>query len=264
MKKANDSARTEEPSEAADYINQGLFHTIKSRNIKKAIAAFTQAITMDCASSNAFFYRGNCFFKNGLYGTAIADYTAAYSLDPVDVRSYKAREWAVYYQKWAEDHRNHLEIMTLVNCAFDAEWDQENDLAFEYFKKAMRLCSDNAFIYYQRGIVYNHLNEMEKAIKDFNAAIKHAPLIASAYYDRANLYHVKDMYDKAVKDYTKAIKLYPEFSDAVCNRGVSYFMQNEFDKAVADFKAARRLNPNDSLAKSNLEKTLAYRKKYAL
>ncbi|MDR2482597.1 MAG: tetratricopeptide repeat protein [Treponema sp.] len=264
MKKATDPAQAEESSGAADYINQGLFHTIKSRNIKAAIAAFTKAITMDRASSNAFFYRGNCFFKNGLYGTAIADYTTAYSLDPIDVRIYKAREWAVYYQKWAEDHRNHLEIMTLVNCAFDAEWDQENDLAFGYFKKALKLCSDNAFIYYQRGLVYHHLNEMEKAIKDFNAAIKYAPLIASVYYDRANVYHLKDMYDKAVKDYTKAIKLYPAFSDAVCNRGVSYFMQNEFDKAAADFKGARRINPNDSLAKSNLGKTLTQRKKIAV
>jgi tetratricopeptide (TPR) repeat protein len=247
---------------AENFINQGLYSNIKLKNKDKAIDAFNEAIKIDSKLSPAFVNRGNCFFSKGLYDEAIADYDTALLLRPQDINAYKIREWALYEKKWAENHPEHFEVLAFVDRAFEALWDHNYDLAFNNFEQALQICSDNAFIFYQRGLTYAQIGESVKSIKDFIEAIKLAPLVAAVYYDRGNQYSERQIYDKAVEDFTMAIQIYPQFSDAYCNRGTCFFLQGKYESAIENFEEALRINPDDEEVKINLQKVIHLKRNY--
>ena len=46
--------------------------------------------------------------------------------------------------------------------------------------------------------------------------------LASAFYNRGLAYYAKGQHDRAIQDYDQAIKLKPSYADAFNNRGVAY------------------------------------------
>jgi tetratricopeptide (TPR) repeat protein len=65
----------------------------------------------------------------------------------------------------------------------------------------------NAQAYYMRGLGYCNKADTDRAIADFNRAIKLDPKFAKAYMKRGVAYDVKGDIDRATADYTQAIKL---------------------------------------------------------
>ena len=72
--------------------------------------------------------------------------------------------------------------------------------------------------------------------------------LATAFYNRGNAYSTKGDNDRAMRDYDEAIRLNPKFSDAFYNRGRAYRAKGDNDRAIQDFDEAIRLDPNDTLA----------------
>jgi lipoprotein NlpI len=67
---------------------------------------------------------------------------------------------------------------------------------------------------------------------------------ATAFHNRGDRYLRKGEGDKAIADYDAAIRLKPDDAVAFNNRGDAYLDRGEYDKAAADFDAAIRLNPD--------------------
>jgi tetratricopeptide (TPR) repeat protein len=65
----------------------------------------------------------------------------------------------------------------------------------------------NAQAYYKRGLDHYNRADTDRAIADFNQAIKDDPKFAKAYMKRGVAYDDKGDIDRAIADYTKAIKL---------------------------------------------------------
>ena len=59
----------------------------------------------------------------------------------------------------------------------------------------------------------------DKAIKDYDEAIRLDPKDAIAFIDRGYAWSAKEDYDKAIKDYDEAIRLDPKNAPAFDNRG---------------------------------------------
>jgi tetratricopeptide (TPR) repeat protein len=65
---------------------------------------------------------------------------------------------------------------------------------------------------------------------------------------RGIAWKAKKEYDKAIADFNEAIRLDPKDALAYYNRGVVWGDKKEYDRAIADFNEAIRLDPKDALA----------------
>ena len=84
----------------------------------------------------------------------------------------------------------------------------------------------------------------DKAIANFNEAIRARPHDAIAFYSRGNAYESKGDYDRAIADYNEAIRLNPNNALAFNNRGIAYASKGNQFRAIADYNEAIRLKPD--------------------
>nr|WP_225671823.1 tetratricopeptide repeat protein [Bradyrhizobium hereditatis] len=68
---------------------------------------------------------------------------------------------------------------------------------------------------------------------------------------RATAYERKDMIDRAIADYDGALRLDPAQADVHNARGELLRKKGDLPKAVADFAAAIKLNPDHAVARAN-------------
>jgi tetratricopeptide (TPR) repeat protein len=70
-----------------------------------------------------------------------------------------------------------------------------------------------ALAYNNRGASYNNVGEPEKAIADYNEAIRLNPEYAGAYYNRGSSYFSLGNKQKAIEDLQKAADLWKQQGD---------------------------------------------------
>jgi Flp pilus assembly protein TadD len=77
------------------------------------------------------------------------------------------------------------------------------------------------------------------------------PLDPVLYYSRGWDFYNRQDYDRAISEYNEAIKLEPHNATYYFARGVAYLDTNDYDKAISDFNEAIRLEPNNASAYNN-------------
>src|SRR6185437_2525567 len=104
--------------------------------------------------------------------------------------------------------------------------------------------------------LYLKRNEMDEALRDYDAAIKLNPTDPSSYYGRADIYKVKafqasgpqrkQYIDFAIRDFSENIRLSakPNPLDYI-NRSNAYSLDGDNDRAAKDLGQALRLDPSD-------------------
>ncbi len=83
----------------------------------------------------------------------------------------------------------------------------------------------------------------EKALEDFNRAIKIKPDVAAGYLGRANTLNVMGRYEEAIEDYNTALEITPDLANAYVNRGSAHSHLGEYEKAIADYEKGLELDP---------------------
>jgi tetratricopeptide (TPR) repeat protein len=66
---------------------------------------------------------------------------------------------------------------------------------------------------------YTHLNDYDRAIADYNQAIRLNPKSATVHRSRGNAYLQKKDIDRAIDDFSTAIRLDKKYVDAYISRG---------------------------------------------
>ena len=90
-----------------------------------------------------------------------------------------------------------------------------------------------------------HKEPNDRAIEDFNQAIRLNPNYAAAFHNRGLAYDDKGQYDRAIEDFNQAIRLDPNDAIAFYNRGISWERKNDLQRALADFRRFAELAPSD-------------------
>jgi tetratricopeptide (TPR) repeat protein len=118
------------------------------------------------------------------------------------------------------------------------------DRAIADYNAALKLDPNNlAPILTSRGNAWRGKKNTDRAIADHSEAIKLDPTYATAWGNRGNVWSDKGEWDKAIADYDKAIELNPKFATAFYNRGLAYEAKKNKDHASADYQAALQLQP---------------------
>jgi tetratricopeptide (TPR) repeat protein len=100
-----------------------------------------------------------------------------------------------------------------------------------------------AIVYVNRGAEWRGKKEADKALADYNVAIKLDPTVAAIFNNRANIYRDRGDLERAIADYSTAIPLDPLYTAAFTNRGLAYVEKKDFEKARTDFQAALSVPP---------------------
>ena len=98
--------------------------------------------------------------------------------------------------------------------------------------------SFNAVAYYDRGTAWYSKDDLERAIADFDRAIRIAPRYTDAYIRRGRAWHARGDLDRAIADYDRAIRTDPCSAFAHNDRGIAREDKGDMAGAIADFDMA--------------------------
>ena len=85
-------------------------------------------------------------------------------------------------------------------------------------------------------VLWQLKEDHDKAIADYNDAIRLDPTLAAAYNNRGEAWRSKKDYDKAVADYNEAIRLEIQAKpcNGVCQPWIYWLELKNYDKAIDD------------------------------
>jgi tetratricopeptide (TPR) repeat protein len=118
------------------------------------------------------------------------------------------------------------------------------DRALADFDRAIKIDAKYATAYYNRGTVWAK-TDLGRAIADFDQAVRFDPNYAAAYNSRGSAWNGKGDRDRAIADYSQAIKVDAEYAKAYYNRGLAFERKGDLKRALADFKKFAELDPSD-------------------
>lgn len=99
-------------------------------------------------------------------------------------------------------------------------------------------------LYGARAYEYRQKHDYDRALADYNEAIRLFPNVVESLDARATMLAEKGNYRAAISDYTAALKL-PRSGYVSVNRGDAYLRLKEYDKALADYRQGSNLDPRD-------------------
>ena len=141
------------------------------------------------------------------------------------------------------------------NRAFAYKRKGQWDKAITDYDEAIRLAPDLVFAFNNRGNAYYFKGQLERAIEDYDAAINLQPDLAEAFSNRGNVYRKKGQLDRAIKDYNLALELEPDNARVLADRGLAHEKNGQPTRALLDFKRAHALGFRHSLLLKKLRES---------
>lgn len=109
---------------------------------------------------------------------------------------------------------------------------------------SLAICLDpDPDLFFNRGITYTHMGELNLAIEQFSEAILLKSDFIEAYYNRASIYQDKKMFDCAIDDYTEILTKNPSDLTALFNRSLCYTSLGNYSSSITDLNSILNAYP---------------------
>lgn len=209
--------------------------------------------------AEVFYEQGLSYHHNGQRAQAIQAYTQAIYINPDLVDAYYRRGLA-YNGSWQQD-KAIADWETIVENWPDwskillvksriAEAKEDFDAAIQFAEAATQERAHDyaSFVwlgacYRRRYRKFGDRSDLEKAIPNYDEAIRLNPGRPNLYNSRGLAYKEMGNLQRAFADYTKTLELNPEQSYSHTNRAVLYFQIGEYENALRDYNETLRIVP---------------------
>ncbi len=231
----------------ADYFLSRSLVLLRKKQIKKALEDCEKLIRLEPDSSQCRLVREKAQLANQDYAGAMASLEQAFRDDPVNPfprgpapgapKETSADEATVADRPGPQTA---AEFVASGEAWFAR---QEYDKAIKDYDAALKLdprCAA-AYVSRARAWVPKHYRERERA--DYDAAINLEPANAMYRVARAESWSARGLHDPAMADYAEALRLDPQNPSIWVSRGNEWRKDIKLDAALADFTQAIRLNP---------------------
>ncbi|MDK2892091.1 MAG: hypothetical protein PWQ49_483 [Methanohalophilus sp.] len=137
----------------------------------------------------------------------------------------------------------------------------EYEKAIECFEKALTLDSDNPFIWYNKGIAYSNLCDLECALSCFEEVLKLDPSYDNAWINKGLMLCMLGKYRDAIKCYENISFDRDSMTDEKKafvwnNKGIAHSYLGEYEDAIKCFTKVLHIDPDYDDAKSNMQKVI--------
>jgi tetratricopeptide (TPR) repeat protein/RNA polymerase subunit RPABC4/transcription elongation factor Spt4 len=180
------------------------------------VELYTKAIAEDGGSAVLYYNRALASDCLKDYESSFADYRKAAELDPDD-EDYKGALAGAYNRKGVEA--------------------ETNEKAIELYSKALELDPNRPTIYHNRGNTWRKLEEYEKALADYTAALG-LEESWNHHYSRGVCYEKLGDNESALAAYTKAAETRPQDTVIRNNRARVNMALGRYEDALEDLEAA--------------------------
>jgi tetratricopeptide (TPR) repeat protein len=137
------------------------------------------------------------------------------------------------------------------NRAWALESGGNNERAISDYDEALRIDPKYAHALANRATAWRNKGDRDRAIADLDEAIRLSPNYGYAFFQRAFTWQAKGDHERAMADYNEAIRINPKDSVAFNNRGNIWRDKGDNDRAIADYDESLRLDPKYALALAN-------------
>ncbi len=232
----------------------------KMGNEKKALSDYTDAIELDNHYTEAIETRAQLYVTLEKFPEAIADYSVLISNEPGNSKFYSDRasvkeiikdlDGAIRdYEAAIRIQPNHLYYFKkgLLQAAL-----KQYDYATISFENSIRLNPHYVQAYYQRGLAYLALNNINATGEDFAKAqllgldkesVANIEKITSDYNAKGLSAFASGQYEAAVANFGNAVTIKPSFSEAWFKKGEANYHLRFFENSILDFTQAVMHNP---------------------
>jgi tetratricopeptide (TPR) repeat protein len=128
----------------------------------------------------------------------------------------------------------------LIYIRFRADWDR----AIADYDEALKLNPKIAGAYTGRAAANLRKGNIDRALPDLNEGLRLDPKSPGIHNVFGYYYNKKGDHERALTEVSEALRLYPQYLYAFSNRGEIYESKGEYIKALADFRMALSLDPD--------------------
>jgi len=121
---------------------------------------------------------------------------------------------------------------------------QDYDRAIDDYDHAIKTNSRFTTAYHNRGRAFHQKGDEKRALDDYNRTLALDPKFTSVYLDRARAYRALHDYDNAIQDTDAAVRLDPKLAAGYFLRALIYGDKNDYDRKLADLNQAVNLDPS--------------------
>jgi tetratricopeptide (TPR) repeat protein len=203
----------------------------------EAFRLCTEAIKADDKKSPAVFgylFRADLLSESHSLRRAIEDYTEAIRLGPESAVADQSRALA-----------DRLCAAAYQSRALAYESIGDNERALQDFDQSIKLDSQDANVYMNRGSLHLLRRSYDKALADLNAAIALLPTAPKLFLIRSRIFQAQGDSNAALKDAEEAVRLWPNSSMCVMERAERRRALNDLPGSASDKKLALECFPKN-------------------
>jgi len=118
------------------------------------------------------------------------------------------------------------------------------DKAIDEFNRALKLDPQDASTHFGAGLCCYEKGEISRAMEEFGQVLEINPQHLQANYHLGLCYYQKKEFPEALSNFQQAIILDPKNKYVYCQMGQAYFEQRQYNLALKALKKAVKINPN--------------------